>query len=829
MNNVYGRGTKDYYLSRRLLQELEKILDYPLTVIEAPSGAGKTTAVREYLKEYIPQSVNEYWYTAIGETPARVWEYIYDAFYPFDSETAEALKYLGTPARETLGDIARLLKSCRCEAPTVLVIDNYQLIQSDIQREIISALSYNGSSNLHIVIITQELDLPAPGSTYNSRILTIGKDTLFFTAREAENYFRHIGLRISEEELKNVMVSTEGWIAALCLQVIHYRTTGNFDNAAKITLLVKTAIWDHLSDDEKYFLLAASLLDSFTMSQACILLDVTEIAVYAKTLLERSSFIRYHKNTGQYIIHSLLNDFLQYEFENLSEQAKKQLWQRAGKACAQQGQNFKAANFFALTEDFEALLSLPIKGNDLTGHIEADLSSFFTSVLGSCPMETLRRYPIRLLVFAFHLFLVGDYSGFDRLCNIIGGLLQSPATSGFELEELKRIQGEFCLVMSFTKFNNIEKMSEGHKTAWALLGGPTTLFNWEDSWTFRQPSVMYLFWSKSGELSHTLDLMNECMPIYTKLTMGHGMAAEYAMRAEALLMAGDDTAAEPLCHKALFLACAKKQNSICYAAELILARIALLRGNIEDYKAVLDSMENRIYAGIKYDGRATAELCKAFLDTTLGNINELASWIFAPDNMWQKLFKVAIPYGQMIYVKTLLLEGKNAAVLGISDALLLVVEELHFVLPQVYLLIYTAIAQNRQGGRERALENLCQALSLALPDKVYLPFAEQEELLPLLKQAGQIIGNKAAMDEVLTLCRRQANGMKAVKDALVLTPRLTARECDTALLAQKGLNNKEIAEMMFVSEATVKFHLKSIYKKLGIRSRVQLNDYNLKR
>ncbi|WP_170128184.1 response regulator transcription factor [Alkalibaculum bacchi] len=71
--------------------------------------------------------------------------------------------------------------------------------------------------------------------------------------------------------------------------------------------------------------------------------------------------------------------------------------------------------------------------------------------------------------------------------------------------------------------------------------------------------------------------------------------------------------------------------------------------------------------------------------------------------------------------------------------------------------------------------------------------------------------------------------MKLIKDALVLTPRLTVRECDTALLAQKGLNNKEIAEMMFVSEATVKFHLKSIYKKLGIRSRVQLNDYNLKR
>lgn len=109
-------------------------------------------------------------------------------------------------------------------------------------------------------------------------------------------------------------------------------------------------------------------------------------------------------------------------------------------------------------------------------------------------------------------------------------------------------------------------MSEGHKIAWTLLGGPTTLFNWEDSWTFRQPSVMYLFWSKSGELSHILHLMNECMPIYIKLTMGHGMAAEYTMHAKALLMAGDDTAAELLCHKALFFSVRKKtkQHLLCH-------------------------------------------------------------------------------------------------------------------------------------------------------------------------------------------------------------------------------------------------------------------------
>lgn len=37
-----------------------------------------------------------------------------------------------------------------------------------------------------------------------------------------------------------------------------------------------------------------------------------------------------------------------------------------------------------------------------------------------------------------------------------------------------------------------------------------------------------------------------------------------------------------------------------------------------------------------------------------------------------------------------------------------------------------------------------------------------------------------------------------------------------------GLSNKEISERIFVSEKTVKFHLTNIYKKLGVKTRVEL-------
>ena len=51
---------------------------------------------------------------------------------------------------------------------------------------------------------------------------------------------------------------------------------------------------------------------------------------------------------------------------------------------------------------------------------------------------------------------------------------------------------------------------------------------------------------------------------------------------------------------------------------------------------------------------------------------------------------------------------------------------------------------------------------------------------------------------------------------------LTAREREIAALIAAGRTNREVAEQLVLSTRTIEAHLRSIYAKLGVRSRVEL-------
>jgi two-component system nitrate/nitrite response regulator NarP len=96
-------------------------------------------------------------------------------------------------------------------------------------------------------------------------------------------------------------------------------------------------------------------------------------------------------------------------------------------------------------------------------------------------------------------------------------------------------------------------------------------------------------------------------------------------------------------------------------------------------------------------------------------------------------------------------------------------------------------------------------------DGYLLKDSEPDELITLLKEAMR--GGKAYSEQVKLCLEQDNNGDDSLSS-------LTARELEILQNVAKGMRNKQVADKLFISEATVKVHMKSLLKKLNVKSRV---------
>ncbi len=110
-----------------------------------------------------------------------------------------------------------------------------------------------------------------------------------------------------------------------------------------------------------------------------------------------------------------------------------------------------------------------------------------------------------------------------------------------------------------------------------------------------------------------------------------------------------------------------------------------------------------------------------------------------------------------------------------------------------------------------SMETAIEALRLDLDDYVLKP-VNRDDLFEKINQCLEKKNNSHSTGPKPTFAQK----LKLDEAGL------TRREKEVVQLAAKGYNDDEISKMLAISAFTVKFHLKRIFKKLGIHKRVEL-------
>ncbi len=96
----------------------------------------------------------------------------------------------------------------------------------------------------------------------------------------------------------------------------------------------------------------------------------------------------------------------------------------------------------------------------------------------------------------------------------------------------------------------------------------------------------------------------------------------------------------------------------------------------------------------------------------------------------------------------------------------------------------------------------------------------------LVKSVKEVAAGKSLFDDHQLSQKSGSKIFYKKEDGL---EQLTKRELDVLHLIAKGMNNKDIAEALFISEKTVKNHLTNIFKKINVDDRTQAALFALKK
>ena len=178
----------------------------------------------------------------------------------------------------------------------------------------------------------------------------------------------------------------------------------------------------------------------------------------------------------------------------------------------------------------------------------------------------------------------------------------------------------------------------------------------------------------------------------------------------------------------------------------------------------------------------------------------------------------------LTYMRVLIHDGQSAQVATLLESLASEDRSAGRYNQLIEILVVQAIAEFASGRVQSATEKLQEAMELGRDEGYFMVFLREGRLIvELLRYVLAYQGTHQEFAK--SLLEVMGLEIETVKTSSGEHPViLSARETEVLKLVSSGLSNRDIGSTLFISEETVKTHLRRIYEKLEVSSRTQAVD-----
>lgn len=310
---------KDILYRPRIQEKFHRLTEYPLVLISASAGYGKTTSLIQYLDS---QDIPCGWYSPGPED---------DNIYSFCTYLITALESLVPGLREwyfqnmsfqekfdwkralaiTMAGLEDLYNQ---KTRGILVIDDWHYLH-DVEeiKQFFNRFILCKPNNLHIVLLSREsFSLPAINRLRTEgKVMELDNAQLAFTSKEINQLIKCLAPnRFNEEQINKIVEHTEGWVMAIKLILNSSSESTAIISHKNLQILfnfLAADVFENLAEDMQRFLLISSIPEYITLT---LMKELTSTAAkYLKEIIHAGLFLS-EISKNQYRYHNLFRDFL---------------------------------------------------------------------------------------------------------------------------------------------------------------------------------------------------------------------------------------------------------------------------------------------------------------------------------------------------------------------------------------------------------------------------------------------------------------------------------------------------------------------------------------